>query len=113
MHSNAPVCAGKTLEDWLRLLRLERGVEGLKLAIEACNALVIMENANEITDTLLSVLRGLDGQQRVTTRSNSQSTLNYEVANVLKKKQIPVLNFSGSGSKLACKAPIQSGTIDS
>jgi hypothetical protein len=103
VHSNAPVYAGKPLEDWLRLLRLERGVEGLKLAIEACNALVTMENANEITDTLLSVLPGLDGQQRVTTRSNSQSTLDYEAANVLKKSKSRSSVFQGLGQSSHAK----------
>ncbi len=85
-QSNAPLYAGKPLEDWLRLLRLERGAEGLKLAIEACSALVTTENADEITDTLLSVLPELEEYLKGTeTGSNNVRTLDLASRDLLRK----------------------------
>ncbi len=53
---------GKTLSEWLEMLGRERSATGLNSSLDACRALVTPETSGRITQTLLSVLPGLDGK---------------------------------------------------
>ena len=78
---------GKTLSEWLEMLGRERSATGLKSAFAACLALTSPETSDRITQTLLSVLPGLDGALILTppTDQNSSTTLDDAAYGVLKK----------------------------
>ena len=88
--ANAPnelLYEGKTLSEWLEMLGRERSATGLKSAFAACRALTSPETSGRITQTLLSVLPGLDGALILTPRTdqNSSTTLDDEAYGVLRK----------------------------
>lgn len=78
---------GKTLSEWLEMLGRERSATGLKSAFAACRALTSPETSGRITQTLLSVLPGLDGALILTppTDQNSSTTLDDAAYGVLRK----------------------------
>lgn len=77
---------GQPLEHWLDVIGRERSVEGLKVAFEACDALVSNDNSPIITETLLKFLPVLDGELKVLDKeANSYWTLDYEAARLLWK----------------------------
>lgn len=85
-QTDDPLYDGQPLDHWIDMLSRERSVEGLKEAIDACNALVTNENAPLITETLLRVLPGLDDDLKLTVKeTNSVWTLDYAAAGLLRK----------------------------
>ncbi len=81
-----PLYEGKTLSEWLDMLSRERSPSGLKSAFAACRALTSPETSGRITQTLLSVLPGLDGALILNpTDPNSSATLDDAAYGVLRK----------------------------
>jgi hypothetical protein len=84
---NEPLYEGQTLSEWLEMLARERSAAGLKSAFDACSALASPATSDRITQTLLSVVPGLEGEQNLTPdrQDNSSSTLDQEAMKVLYK----------------------------
>ena len=89
IHANPvaePLYEGKTLSDWLDMLGRERSTTGLKSAFDACRALVSPETSDRITQTILTVVPGLDGELNLThDREGSSILLDAEAGRVLWK----------------------------
>jgi serine/threonine protein kinase len=85
-RTESPLYEGKPLEHWLDMLSRERSVVGLKAAIDGCAALVAEDNAGAVTDALLKVLPGLDGDSGFSDKeTNSVWNLDYEAGELLRK----------------------------
>ena len=77
---------GKTLDEWLKLLEIDRSVNTINESLRAIKALITKQTAERVANRLLAILPELDGKLVLPEEPNEASVhLDYKVALILRQ----------------------------